>query len=884
MTISSSTNKSGPYNGNGSTTVFARTFRVLDADHLKVYQTISGVTSEVTTGISKDGIGSDSGNVTFDTAPLAGTQITLLRDIPLTQETDYSAQGKVSPVQVEDDLDLQEMQIQDMHGRVERSIKVPITSDGGFEVSEPSYGRALIGNIGEDGWEAGPNAQEIANAQSYAIRAEEALAATGGRLYESFAEAEAASVPSVAIMIWVKFNGMLLAFERDDDYSCFTDANGDSWRPHTAYPAFYEHWQIATRYIDPDERTFTPAVTVGSIMSSETDYTTQINACHSEHKGIVYVNGFVNHRQIQWHRECVVLNGAGGEFVAGFNAIYDDTIDHYHLGDIGERGFLCGNLTFYAEQPTDAASRDDLIRYPWAIKMSDSARSVPSSIRIVGYINGVDMSDSPAPSNAGGAHLEDLETMCYGIGVYINEALDYVTIAPYRSWPFMMAGFQPLVDIFSDGLTDAIRVEKCDGFIGEIATWKTRASFGRNAGTHLVLTGDVGWLTEGETITQSVSGASGVVDYIIAGPRTQVRLKDVSGSFDTTNTLSGSDTGAMAAASVPTSATSISAQSEGAITYDVNLYLDAPGSYLQLRGGKSRIKLYSSKVEEESQPTIHATFGKHFVTGDIRSSTDDAVLVDGASLLVHDAMLRSEISDVTFAKVSSGRLTIKGCQFQWPDDGLHAGIPFVEQAGGQLVVTDCDTADMQQARTAVSFSSENLFHHVSGNRFGPHEVNYSDTYTLGLYEGETKRNQTAQGNTSYIRTILSDTVTNARNEVTRRARGVKGAITKVIVGVVVKNWLFQVWTGSGWQNLMQDRTKVLAESGGVSSGVRDVFVADSSGVLQHVTSHEAARFVSKQDARVEGDLDVTGSATFAGNSTGNIDRNFLNDYETARDA
>ena len=132
MTISSSINKSGPYNGNGSTTVFARTFRVLDADHLKVYQTKDGVTTEVTTGITKDGIGSDSGNVTFDTAPASGVQITLLREIPLVQETDYSSQGKVAPVQIEDDLDGLQMQVQDMFEQVTRSIRLPVNARSGL--------------------------------------------------------------------------------------------------------------------------------------------------------------------------------------------------------------------------------------------------------------------------------------------------------------------------------------------------------------------------------------------------------------------------------------------------------------------------------------------------------------------------------------------------------------------------------------------------------------------------------------------------------------------------------------------------------------------------------------------------------------------------------
>lgn len=184
MTISSSTNRSGPYNGNGSTTVFARTFRVLEAEHLKVYQTISGVTTEVTTGITKDGIGSDSGNVTFSVAPAAGTQITLLREIPLTQETDYSAQGKVSPVQVEDDLDLQEMQIQDVDEKVFRSVKVPVTETQEFQIQAPEYGRVVVGNQDEDGWENGPTSSQIENAQGYAEQAVAAGAAAIGGWFE----------------------------------------------------------------------------------------------------------------------------------------------------------------------------------------------------------------------------------------------------------------------------------------------------------------------------------------------------------------------------------------------------------------------------------------------------------------------------------------------------------------------------------------------------------------------------------------------------------------------------------------------------------------------------------------------------------------------------
>lgn len=167
MTISSTVNKSGPYSGNGSTTVFARTFRVLDADHLSVYETTDGVTTKVTTGITKDGIGADTGNVTFDVAPATGTQITLIREVPMTQETDYSSQGKVAPVQVEDDLDDLQMQIQDLAEKIGRAILAPILSSGVSDL--PFSANRVIGfNSSADGFAvAGSTRAELDAAVSF---------------------------------------------------------------------------------------------------------------------------------------------------------------------------------------------------------------------------------------------------------------------------------------------------------------------------------------------------------------------------------------------------------------------------------------------------------------------------------------------------------------------------------------------------------------------------------------------------------------------------------------------------------------------------------------------------------------------------------------------
>jgi hypothetical protein len=172
MTISSVLRRAGPFNGNGSTTVFAREFVVLDADHLKVYQTIAGVTTEVTTGISKDGIGTDAGNVTFSTAPANGTQITLLREIPLVQETDYSNQGKVEPERVEVDLDLQVMRTQDASETLGRALRLSITSAlTNPEVPDPVSGKTIVGKADGTGWEDGPDAAQITAANAEALAA-----------------------------------------------------------------------------------------------------------------------------------------------------------------------------------------------------------------------------------------------------------------------------------------------------------------------------------------------------------------------------------------------------------------------------------------------------------------------------------------------------------------------------------------------------------------------------------------------------------------------------------------------------------------------------------------------------------------------------------------
>lgn len=86
MTILTQTNKN-EYIGNSSITMFDYTFPLLDAAHMVVY--LDG--SPLVGGYSVSGVGSPTGGtVTLNAAPASGVVVTLLREVPLTQQTDYT--------------------------------------------------------------------------------------------------------------------------------------------------------------------------------------------------------------------------------------------------------------------------------------------------------------------------------------------------------------------------------------------------------------------------------------------------------------------------------------------------------------------------------------------------------------------------------------------------------------------------------------------------------------------------------------------------------------------------------------------------------------------------------------------------------------------------
>ena len=134
MTVSTTTNRAS-YSGNGSTDAFAYGFKIFaDADLTVIIRTDStGVetTKTLTTHYTVSGAGSSSGgNVTFTTGniPASGETIVILRELTLTQGTDYVANDPFPAESHEDALDRLTMITQQLAEETGRSLKLSQTN------------------------------------------------------------------------------------------------------------------------------------------------------------------------------------------------------------------------------------------------------------------------------------------------------------------------------------------------------------------------------------------------------------------------------------------------------------------------------------------------------------------------------------------------------------------------------------------------------------------------------------------------------------------------------------------------------------------------------------------------------------------------------------
>jgi hypothetical protein len=134
MTITAQTSKTGPYSGNGTTTVFSYTFEVQDEAHLVVtladadgIETVQVLNTDYTVS----GVGNaNGGQITMTTAPASTYTLTLSRNVPITQEVDLENRRSVAPEVLEDAYDKLTQIAQDLSEQVGRAIKISVTEGG----------------------------------------------------------------------------------------------------------------------------------------------------------------------------------------------------------------------------------------------------------------------------------------------------------------------------------------------------------------------------------------------------------------------------------------------------------------------------------------------------------------------------------------------------------------------------------------------------------------------------------------------------------------------------------------------------------------------------------------------------------------------------------
>lgn len=122
MTVSSQTNKV-IYVGNGVAKEYALPFPFLDQNDIRVRQKLGEIQTERTDWTV------ENGNLVFAAAPENGAEIAVVREVPLTQETDYRDNEILHAETLERCFDKLTMQIQQLNERIDRAVTVDVFDD-----------------------------------------------------------------------------------------------------------------------------------------------------------------------------------------------------------------------------------------------------------------------------------------------------------------------------------------------------------------------------------------------------------------------------------------------------------------------------------------------------------------------------------------------------------------------------------------------------------------------------------------------------------------------------------------------------------------------------------------------------------------------------------
>lgn len=135
MTISSTTRKAGPFDGNNVTTAFPFTFKVFSESDVVVVktdpddiETTLTLTTHYTVSLNADQDASPGGTVTLPSALPTNYKLTLTSDVPTLQAVELANLGGFYPAVINAALDRLTIFCQELAEELARSVKVPISS------------------------------------------------------------------------------------------------------------------------------------------------------------------------------------------------------------------------------------------------------------------------------------------------------------------------------------------------------------------------------------------------------------------------------------------------------------------------------------------------------------------------------------------------------------------------------------------------------------------------------------------------------------------------------------------------------------------------------------------------------------------------------------
>ena len=177
----------------------------------------------------------NGGTITLNTvSSVIGDKVLMYGDTTIQRLADFQQSGDFLANTVNTEEDLQTMMMQEMQRDISRSLKVPLgESVSGVSVPVSLAGSTIIGRADGLGYEVGPTANEITNAQGYA-EASALNAAVALATYSTFmsrAEHEAATIPAAVIRTQQITNGQIVTFVADATGTALTTADGRRWSP-----------------------------------------------------------------------------------------------------------------------------------------------------------------------------------------------------------------------------------------------------------------------------------------------------------------------------------------------------------------------------------------------------------------------------------------------------------------------------------------------------------------------------------------------------------------------------------------------------------------------------------------------------------------------------